>query len=145
MGDIEVLGVVDLEVDADVGVYGLARSRSVAGALLERAGTTKLLDSVGAVLVELCLEGLEQPPNLFSELVSLFARQGELVGDVVSELFVSQLDRDPPPDQVKMRAKISPCSIASSRALWVCSREERSSAGRSPRPASETVTPAFCW
>jgi hypothetical protein len=41
--------------------------------------------------------------------------------------------------------KISACSIASSRALWVWGLRERNSGGRSLRPAWSRVTRAFCW
>ena len=54
--DVEVLGIVDLEVDADVSVNGFARARTVACALLQRSGTAELLDSVSAILVYLRFE-----------------------------------------------------------------------------------------
>jgi hypothetical protein len=78
VGNIKTLGVVDLEIDADIGVDGLTGPRLVAGSLLQRAGTAELLDPVGAVLVELGFERFEQPPYLFAVLVAILAGQGEL-------------------------------------------------------------------
>jgi len=51
--NVESLRVIDLEVDADVCVDGPAGARPIARALLQGAGTTKLLDLVRAVFVEL--------------------------------------------------------------------------------------------
>jgi len=44
--DVEVRRVIDVEVDADVCVHGLARARTVAGSFLERASATEHLDPV---------------------------------------------------------------------------------------------------
>src|SRR6478609_5260049 len=91
------------------------------------------------------LKLFEQPSYLLAVLVALIARKGELVADVLGELGIGELHRGSVPSQLKTWAKTSACSSASSSAWWVCSRSERRKSGRSPRPASLTVTLAFCW
>jgi hypothetical protein len=81
MRDVEVVRV-GLEVDAHVGVDGLAGARTVARTLLERARAAELLDRVGPFGCENLVERLEQSADLLSILVALLSRQRQLRGDV---------------------------------------------------------------
>ena len=61
------------------------------------------------------LQFFKKPIDLLAKLVSLFAGQRELVGNVTAMLLVRQPHRAP--SHAKSRLKISACSTASSSAL----------------------------